>query len=159
MRVWLRRFVADSCDRARDGLRFQPAVRVALDAGEAAALGAIDEAFARLERLTDNPGEPMWWQALIPVVLEILKKWLEKRDPTAPGTVRGAAPAAFCSDVECDQFATQLEQAVAPATARGAQPAGHPSGVIQHFLDLAAAFRARDWAKIQTLLVDLITHL
>lgn len=48
IRLWLRGFMTDGFARAKDSLKFQPAVRIALNAGEAAVLGMIDEGFARL---------------------------------------------------------------------------------------------------------------
>jgi hypothetical protein len=99
-----------------------------------------------------------WWTTLVPIFLEILRKFLENRNPQivmgAGGTV--APHGAFLSDAECDDMANKLEQAVAKAP-KGA--VGHEGGIVAHVTEFIAALRARDWTKISAFIKDFVNHL
>lgn len=102
-----------------------------------------------------------WWQILTPLLLDLIKAWLDRRPPRPAGAAApmGAATA-LMTDAQADALATRFEQALAqaPKTAAGG-PATHEGGIIAHITDLIAALRARDWPRVQTLVIDLLTHL
>lgn len=97
----------------------------------------------------------MWWQQLIPAILEIVRLILERRLP--PPAVRPAMSGV--ADAEAaDRLAAQLETALAGAP-KAADPLGHDGGVIQHVQELIAALKARDWPKVIACITDLLSHL
>ena len=97
-----------------------------------------------------------WLSLLVPVILDIVKKILDNRLPKAVTGMKSTP--AFCTDEECDALAGRLEVCLQSAP-KNASPTSSEGGVIQHITDLIVALRAKDWAKIQTLLIDLIQHL
>ncbi len=102
-----------------------------------------------------------WFKLLLPILLSILEKWLQSKDPTLPILAR-AGHTQFMTDAECDEAAKGLKavlDAAPPPLAAG--PATHEGGVLAHLQELYAALTAvpRDWVLIRTLLLDLLQHL
>lgn len=99
----------------------------------------------------------MNWQALLSVLLDVVRMWLERRLPEAAGagpqTVSGAS-----DQQQTNQLADRLE-AVTVNAPKGAQPVGHDAGIIEHVTELIAALRSGDWEQIAAVLKDLINHL
>lgn len=99
----------------------------------------------------------MNWAILIPILVDIFRKILENRakGPLPVGAASGDIPA-LMSDQEADALATKLEVACKPpagATAEGPQPMAADGGMISQMMELIAALRAKDWAKVWQLLM------
>jgi hypothetical protein len=155
LRLYLRAFVKASVARAHAELGFRPAVRIAVDALEAVALGGLDELFARLNTAK---GTHMWWQLLAPVLADIFRQLLDRLFPPVFGAP-AAAPAADDGEV-CDQFIVRLQHVQQEAArAMRAGTVGHDGGVIQHVTELITALQDRDWRAVGKCLTDILGHL
>jgi hypothetical protein len=69
IRLWLIGYLRAGFARGRASLHLQPAVRIALDAGEAAAVGLVDEFFARLAKLFTLPAVKAFFTGIMTDVL------------------------------------------------------------------------------------------
>jgi hypothetical protein len=154
VRQWLKEFVRAGFDRARSTLRFQPAVRVALDAGEAAALGLIDEGFSRFSRFKESP--VMWQKIVFDLIRKLLEAWLTQEVGPKFG-VQPTMQAAGDIDADFRQAiaAVQKEQGAKVAGAA----VGHDGGILAHLQEAYAAWQARDWAAVWRCVNDIVGHL
>lgn len=161
-RDWVHDYVRAGVVRGRSGLRFRPAVRVALEAGSVAAHGLIDEGFDRLDAFLhpSRKGNDMNWAVLIPIILDLVRKLLEKKQQgPAPVATAGVQP--MMADGDCEAFAVRIDQLVGPAAmAATADPVKFgDGGLVAVLQQLSAALRAKDWAGIKQALADIISRL
>jgi hypothetical protein len=89
----------------------------------------------------------MWWTALIPIIVDIIKAWLNHK--------AAGQQAAGANHAEMDQLAQRLEQAVpkgGPAQAQG-------GGLFSQVQELVNALKSHDWNAVKSLLIQFLGQL
>jgi hypothetical protein len=147
IRAYLVAYLRASFARGRASLRLQPAVRIALDAGEAAAVGAVDELFARLSKLL-NPaaGAAFVTETVDSIVARVNKEIEMANTPNQPNPGQPQA-----------QQGTHQTLAAAGCPDPIAAALAHAGVSQQQAQQLAAA--GIDWTKIIQNLPQLIAML
>jgi hypothetical protein len=89
----------------------------------------------------------MWWATLIPILLDIVKAWLNRK--------AGGQQAAGADHAEMDALAQRLEQALP----KGAQAQAQGGGLFSQVQELVNALKSHDWNAVKSLLIQFLGQL
>lgn len=91
--------------------------------------------------------EMNFWQLFGPLLVEIVKRIIDRRT--------GMTFADQDQEMQCDRWATELEEKVQSFKSQGVRGTSE-AGLLTDVLELIAALRARDLAKVTALAVRII---